>query len=455
MTISNATTIKRQILFRLAELFFKEKITDDISKIPYEIAPNHQQSFRCCVHRDRIIIKYRIIAALGIIPDEEINEEIFLRDYYLQTFDRNKQTSPWIFSIKEACSGCVETKYFVTNACRGCVSRNCVRNCPKQCISIQARKAVIDQKQCLNCGKCKSVCSYNAIVYVPVPCEEACPVHAIEKNSNGKVIIDFEKCVQCGNCLKECPFGSIVEKSQLMDVLHCLKQKKQMVAIVAPAIAKQFKAPLLKILGAIKKAGFTDVVEAAYGAEITAQLEAAELLGKIAKKEFLITSCCSSYYEFIKKHVPEAAAYLSSAKSPMEYTAEAVKKYYPDAVIVFISPCLAKKSEAERIKIIDYVLNFEEVEAIIKAQKTNIQDCSDYESEKFIPSKEGRNFPMIGGVSKAVEKYAKTKIENILVEGINKKNQIQLREYAKKGCKANLIEVMACKGGCIGGCNTL
>ena len=45
------------------------------------------------------------------------------------------------------------------------------------------------------------VVAYHAIVYIPVPCEEACPVKAISKDKKGIEHIDESKCIYCGKCL--------------------------------------------------------------------------------------------------------------------------------------------------------------------------------------------------------------------------------------------------------------
>ena len=108
--------------------------------------------------------------------------------------------------------------------------------------------------------------------------------------------------------------------------------------------------------------GFHDVLEVAEGAMVTTEKEGHELLEKIAEGQaFMTTSCCPSYIELVNKHVPEMEKYVSSTRSPMYYTARIAKKKYPDAKVVFVGPCIAKRKEAQRDDEVDYVMTFDEI----------------------------------------------------------------------------------------------
>ncbi len=83
-------------------------------------------------------------------------------------------------------------------------------NCPKDAIRFKKNgQAMIDHDTCVSCGICHKSCPYHAIVYIPVPCEEACPVKAISKDERGIEHIDESKCIYCGKCMNACPFGAI------------------------------------------------------------------------------------------------------------------------------------------------------------------------------------------------------------------------------------------------------
>ena len=153
--------------------------------------------------------------------------------------------------IDEACSACVQINYEITDLCRGCTARSCQYNCPKGAVHVHADtgKAWIDHDTCISCGICHKSCPYHAIVYIPVPCEESCPVKAISKDEHGIEHIDENKCIYCGKCMNACPFGAIFEISQTFDVLQRIRKGEQVVAIVAPSILGQFSTTIEQVYG--------------------------------------------------------------------------------------------------------------------------------------------------------------------------------------------------------------
>lgn len=450
---NNANQMRTRILIKIAESYLADKFKD-ADRIPLELRPKEQQPSRCCIYKDRAVLKYRCMASLGFSPEAETDELKSLSSYGTDALQRDKAEKAQLCVIDIACSACIKSQYMVTNACRGCFARPCQVNCPKEAISFINGKAHIDADKCVSCGKCMDVCPYHSIIRIPVPCEEACPVNAITKDEFGKEHIDHEKCISCGKCLQSCPFGAIVERSQMIDVLKFIHDTdKKVVAMLAPAIVGQFPGDIAHVVGALKKAGFDDVVEVAVGADITTQKEAAEFMEKMAEGEKLMTtSCCPAYYRAAKVHIPEIEPYVSHTKTPMYYTAELVKQQQPDCVSVFVGPCLAKRVEAEYDPNVDYVLTFEEIGAILVASGINIDEC---EPEDFtmVSHAQGRQFPLTGGVSGAVASIVgdKADIRPERIDGLSKENIKLLKRYATKGCESNILEVMCCEGGCISG----
>ncbi|MCD8023997.1 MAG: monomeric [FeFe] hydrogenase [Candidatus Gastranaerophilales bacterium] len=456
---SQSILIKREILIRLVEAFDSGDFGKNTADIPFKMRPkNCDVPYRCCIYKEREIIKDRIIADLGFAI-EDIDESERLEEFTENALKREKTEENPLTVIDAACKGCVPSRVYVTDLCQGCVARACEKTCKFGAITIAGGKSNIDSSKCKNCGMCINACPYNAIVRLIVPCEAVCPVGAISKGENGTAVIDFEKCISCGRCVAACPFGAVNEKSQIIDVLQAIKNGKQVIAMFAPAIAGQFPGSIFQLKSAMLKAGFNDVFEVAQGADITTRNESKELIERLKEnKPFMTTSCCAGYNNLVKKHLTELKPYVSDTKTPLYYTAELVKEKYPTAITVFISPCVAKRKEVQENANIDYVLNADELGAIFVGRKIEILSMDDtgysYES-----SKQGRNYGVTGGVADAVRFLAEEKVQVMpcIINGLNKDSIKQLRKYAKEGIcpEGNLVEVMCCEGGCIGGNSTI
>ncbi|MEG1897572.1 MAG: monomeric [FeFe] hydrogenase [Mucinivorans sp.] len=458
MAVTNNTMIlRRELMARMIKLLVKGELRENIDRIPYLMRPRGADASRCCVYKDRAMLKYRAMGFLGFGVDDEVDEMTTLAQYGDIAFAREKVAREPLSVMDEACSACVKVNYVVTNMCRGCVARPCAMNCNKQAISFHQGQAHIDASLCVNCGMCQKNCPFHAIIYQPVPCEEACPVGAISKDERGKEHINPEKCIYCGRCIEACPFGAVMERSHLIDIFRAMKNPdKKVIAIVAPAIAGQFKSSLENILGAIAKLGFDQVHEVARGADITTENEAEEFIEKMkAGEPFMTTSCCPCYYMLASRHVPELKPFVSHTRSPMYYSGELVRRDNPDAVIVFVGPCMAKRYEAYADPNVNYVLSFEEIGTMMVAMGVDAFSDHPMDLDPTIdPS--SRGYAATGGVMAAVAKKVgdRAEIRPLVVDGITKQTIRDMRAYAK-ACPGNMVEVMACEGGCVNGCNVI
>lgn len=457
---NNATQLKREILIRLTKLQLEGNLVEGVHFIPREMAPRGSQSVRCCIYHDREILRQRVIARLGCSL-EDYDDEKTLADYAKEALAREKPTWPMLTVLDEACNACVKTHYMVTNACQACLARPCMMNCSKQAIEIKDGRAVIDKDKCINCGLCMKNCPYHAIIKIPVPCEEACPVGAITKDENGKERIDYHKCIFCGACMRECPFGAMMDKGQLVDVVKHIMAGKKVHAMYAPSVASQFRAAPGQLEGALLASGFAKVWEVAAGADITAEKEAHEFEERMEQGDVMMTtSCCPAYVRAVHKHVPSLSPCISDTKSPMHYTAELVKKEEPECISVFIGPCLAKRREGMDDEYVDYVLSAEEIGALFVAKEIELEKQNPVLSD-ISPSASARNFAVSGGVADAVKMRLKhpEKLKIGIINGLSKAGMKQLELYGKikEGTVSasedtpNLVEVMACEGGCIAG----
>ena len=454
-----ATEIRRELLRRVCELTFNDELEEEIDRIPLHMRPRITALSRCCVHKDRAVIKYRVMTILGFNVTDEADELTRLSDYARMSRERRDFTDVMLTVVDEACSSCVKQNYTVTNLCKACVGHPCTYACNKDAIAMNGR-AKIDPAKCVNCGRCMTACPFHAIVYTPVPCEEACPVGAITKNALGVEVIDWNKCVFCGKCKEACSFGAIMEKTYLVQIAEEMKDPlKRLVAMVAPAFAGQYDQPYEKVLAAIKESGFDEIVEVAMGANITSRNEADEWVERVKEggAPFMTTSCCPSYVAWAEKHLPALVPYISHTKTPAAYTAEIVKRAQPDCVTVFISPCIAKRVEGFYDKNIDYVITFEEMAAIIEARGIDIASCKPITLSEEV-EKSGRYYAKTGGVAASVAQYLQDKeaFLPMVVNGLDKESVKMLKSIALNGkSEANMIEVMMCQGGCVNGCSTI
>lgn len=448
---SNTSIIRKDLMIRVYRLLLQEN-TRDLDRIPLLLKPRGRDPWRCCLHKDRAVLKYKIMSILGYAEKDETDELTPLSWYGEHT--RGSQNF-YLNLISEACSNCPSANYVVTNLCRGCEARPCQVNCPKNAISFKNGQAFIDTETCVNCGLCMRNCPYNAIQFQPRPCEEVCPVNAISTNAEGHEEIDMEKCILCGRCMQACPFGAIIPSSDVPEIIQDINSEKEVVAIVAPAIAGQFRAPLEQIYGAIKAVGFSNLYEVAEGAELTARLETDELVELLKQSEYpgLMSSCCPAWVDYVEKNQPSWRSSISHTPSPMVLSAIEVRKNHPDAKIVFIGPCLAKKGEARKDKNVNYTMSFEELGALIVAHGVEVAEQETFPLNEKVPEL-GRKFALSGGVAQSVGILLGQELEVHQVSGLNKATIRQLAR-AVKDCKTDFFEVMCCEGGCVGGSQTL
>ncbi len=450
--------LRRDVLRRVAQAFLSGEDTGRaIEKIPFALRPKNSASDRCCIYKDRAILRYRCMAAMGFLPEDEGDDATPLAEYASLAAARQKSASFVLSSCDIACHGCVQARFFVTNVCQGCIAHPCVGACRFGAVHIVNGRSQIDTAKCRNCGKCMEACPYCAIVRLTVPCERSCPVGAIKKSENGRAEINFDKCISCGRCMRACPFGAVLERSQIVDVLRLFAEKAHVTALVAPAISGQFPVSLHKLFSALKNLGFTEVLEVASGADVTSEHESEEFIERMEKGErFMTTSCCPGYIQAVRKHMPEVAPFVSSTRTPMHYTAELAAKAWPGTKTVFIGPCVAKRVEGMEDEAVDLVLTFEEVGALFAAAGINPTECPE-DSLGWGATSAARRYAVAGGVAAAVHAAVagRVAVNAVQVGGLSLKGLRQLRGFATGQCPGNLVEVMACEGGCAGGSGVL
>lgn len=440
---TNVQQLKYTILMEVAyQTWLGNESFAVFNEIAEEVVKKDQPPMSCCIYKDRAIVAERIKMALG----------------------GDKKNPNVIQVIDIACDECPEAGHTVTDLCRGCIAHRCKDVCKLNAITFDDEgQAHIDKSKCVECGKCAKVCPYGAIANFKRPCERACKFDAIKMAEGGEAEIDNEKCVACGACVYQCPFGATVDVSSIVDVIHAIKgsennSKYNVYAIVAPAIASQFNyAETGQAITAIKELGFYKVHEAALGADMVALSEAQELI----EKGFLTSSCCPAFVKYIKTKFPELRNNISHNLSPMGELGKFLKTHDPTAKVVFIGPCTSKKMEIRQDSVkeyIDYVLTFEELQALIDSKDIIVENLEPSELDEA--SYYGRIFARAGGLTDAVAEAVKElapegfELDAIVCEGVDKCKPALMR--AKKGVLPNnFIEGMICSGGCVGGAGCL
>ena len=431
--------IRYQVYVEVAKAAFANQLEEKRDEIPYTIIPGRTPSYRCCVYREREIIRQRVRLAEG---------------HAAEAGTENKNI---VQVLPAACEGCPINRFSVTNNCQMCMAKKCLGACNFGAITFEQGRAHIDPKKCKECGKCAEACPYNAIADLMRPCKRSCPVDAITLDEDMIVVIDENKCISCGQCVINCPFGAISDKSFMVDVIKLINQGAKVYAMVAPAIEGQFGADVSvgMIRQAIKALGFTDMYEVSLGADFVSKNEAEELAEHLKEGKKMTTSCCPAFVNMIKKHFPQVLDNMSTTVSPMTATGRIIKAMDPEAVCVFIGPCIAKKGEViDSITFggADYALTYEELAGMFEAKEI---DPADYDEELQQGSKMGKNFSVSGGVTACVLEVLKEENEDISVK-VNKANGALECKKALMMLKLgrlpeDFIEGMACDGGCVNG----
>ena len=429
----NIEKMKIQVLTRVAQLAYAGELDEMKDELPLEFVPGGSQpTFSCCVYREREILRYRIRWACGEVR------------------------KPGVVAVMHAaCEGCPINRYTVTSNCRSCTARKCMEACPFGAISVTGRGAYIDPDKCKECGRCAAACPYNAIADTMRPCVRACPVDAITMDQNRHATINYDRCISCGQCVLACPFGAISDESYITHVIAALKSKKEVYACYAPAIEGQFgMATTAQLTRAIEMLGFNGCMEVSLGADMVAQNEAQELKHVAENGGHMTTSCCPAFFNMIDKHFHKLLPMVSSTVSPMTATARYIKAQHPDALVVFIGPCIAKKSEAKcQADGADFVMTFEELYAMFRAREIDpVKVQADPTQEGSIY---GKNFAQAGGVAAAVGRVLEEEGFDMPYSCLKCSGAAECKKalmmLGAGRLPETIVEGMACEGGCVNG----
>lgn len=284
-------------------------------------------------------------------------------------------------------------------------------------------------------------------------CVRECPAKAIKVEGGQAMVID-ERCIACGNCVKVCAQKAKRIQDDVPAVNEMLAGSRPVFACMAPSFPAAFDTwEPGEIISALRKLGFHEVWEVAFGAELVSP-EYARLFKKAQQTGGrLITTPCPAIVGYIEKHMPALHDALAPIASPMIAVARAIRRRHGEDVrIVFIGPCIAKKDEIRDPCVagtVDSVLTFKELMNMIEAAGVAPGDltASGFDGPR---SYQGRSFPLSGGLLKTAGLSTDILENDIVITEGKDRVLVALKELAENRSQARFFDVLFCEG-CING----
>ena len=272
-------------------------------------------------------------------------------------------------------------------------------------------------------------------------CIGVCPVKAIEVKNHRAMVVERD-CILCGNCTVVCPQNTKHDANDVAGIRALIHDGRKVVASVAPSYAAYFNGCGLPALrAALQKLGFADVRETAEGAYLVKSEY--ETLLREKRMSTVISSCCATVNAYVQKHCPEAIPLLAPVLTPMQAHARLIHAEDPEAVLVFIGPCISKKAEClEDASDLAYAVTFGDLAEWMRDVNVDLEPAP--ASERRL----SRFFPVAGGILKTMEKSPD--YSYIAVDG--PENCMRALHDAAAGKFPNcFIEMNFCTGSCVGG----
>lgn len=283
-------------------------------------------------------------------------------------------------------------------------------------------------------------------------CLRVCPVKAIRMH-NGQAYVDEQRCISCGTCIRECPQQAKTYRRDIESAQCLLNSKARTAVSVAPSFATVFNGwQIRRLPSALRKLGFFFVGQTSQGAYQLACATLAVMNGA-EKGSRKIATACPAVVNYVEKYRPDLVPNLTELVSPMMAHAKMLKERFgADIGVIFVGPCVAKKTELENKSlsgIVDAVLTFEELAEWFAKSNIDLSKCEESDFDEDPAGKAGL-FPLSGGMLKTAGLQADFQNLDVLaVSGVESfKESLDLAASGKGSC---LIEPLFCPEGCING----
>ena len=282
-------------------------------------------------------------------------------------------------------------------------------------------------------------------------CIQICPTKAI-KFDKDKVTIMTERCVTCGSCITECPHQAFRYEGGLAGVRELLAGPSRTIACLDPAFPATFDDGTAKqLVSALKRAGFTEVWEGAFGAELVRRAYE-KLLDESAGKP-LISTFCPVIVFYVQKYLPRLIPNLAPCVSPMIAVGRAVKKVKgPDWKTVYVTPCLAHMREMVAPEVsgaIDQVITFRDMKELLAGLGIRQGDMEETEFDGPKPNL-GRVVSVVGGFNKSIGINFDVLMDDVTVTYGQKRAIGALNQLAAGVMDARFLDFVYCFG-CVDG----
>ena len=285
-------------------------------------------------------------------------------------------------------------------------------------------------------------------------CIRECPVMAI-RVEDGYARVVPELCIMCGNCVLACPSNAKRVRDDLPDAKALLKSGRKVVASLAPSFVAQYSGVRpAQLIHALKKLGFYATSETALGAQqVSASISK---LMRSEPKQIWISSACPVVVDFIGKYHPECQPHIFGVLSPLLTHCKMLRAHYgEDIAIVFIGPCIAKKTEAEQHpELLDAVLTFEDLDHWLTEESISLAEIVETAEDRFRPgeAEEGALYPIDGGMVPDVAGNRQVNSSHFMAfSGLANVEQA-LKGIGEWKPEHNIFfELTACAGSCVNG----